>query len=175
MKQEHLEQRQEIKKNIFDPIVFIGVGFGSGLSKVAPGTMGTIAACPLVYLMCIMPNIIYLAITIIFFIAGVGICKYICNKAKCHDHPSIVIDEFVGLMVACYGIVTEPEWIVLAFILFRFFDIVKPFPIKTIDRKVNNSLGIMLDDVIAGLFANIGIRLVQNSDLVLSTLRTALN
>jgi phosphatidylglycerophosphatase A len=136
-----------------DPVVLIAVGFGSGLAPKAPGTAGTLVAIPLFMLLQPMPLISYLLITTCLFIAGIWICTYAAEKLGVHDHPSIVIDEIVGYLIT---MIAAPEgWLVMlvGFVLFRLFDALKPWPISWFDRNINGGLGIMLDDVVAGIAA----------------------
>jgi len=140
-------------KQLKDPVVLIAVGFGSGLAPKAPGTAGTLVAIPLFMLMQPMPLISYLLITTCLFIAGIWICTYTAEKLGVHDHPSIVIDEIVGYLIT---MIAAPEgWLVMlvGFVLFRLFDALKPWPISCFDRNINGGLGIMLDDVVAGIAA----------------------
>jgi phosphatidylglycerophosphatase A len=140
-------------KQLKDPVVLIAVGFGSGLAPKAPGTAGTLIAIPLYMLIQPMPLISYLMITTCLFIAGIWICTYTAEKLGVHDHPSIVIDEIVGYLIT---MIAAPEgWLVMVvgFVLFRLFDALKPWPISWFDRNINGGLGIMLDDVVAGLAA----------------------
>ena len=140
-------------KQLKDPVVLLAVGFGSGLAPKAPGTAGTVLAVPLYLLMQPLPLVTYLLITTCLFIAGIWICTYAAEKLGEHDHPSIVIDEIVGYLITM--IAAPAGWLpVLAgFVLFRLLDALKPWPISWFDRNVNGGLGIMLDDVIAGIIA----------------------
>ena len=138
-------------KQLKDPVVLIAVGFGSGLAPKAPGTAGTLLAVPLYVLMQPMPLISYMLITTCLFISGIWICTYTAEKFGVHDHPSIVIDEIAGYLIT---MTAAPEgWlaIIAGFILFRLFDAVKPWPVSWFDRNINGGLGIMLDDVVAGI------------------------
>lgn len=133
-----------------DPVVFVALGFGSGLSPIAPGTAGTIIAIPLYLLLSQFDFWIYLTVTLIVTFAGIWVCAYTANKLKVHDHPAIVIDEIAGFFITMALVPNELMWIVTGFILFRFFDAVKPWPISWIDKNVKGGLGIMIDDVVAG-------------------------
>ncbi|MGB5275962.1 MAG: phosphatidylglycerophosphatase A [Gammaproteobacteria bacterium] len=140
-------------RQLKDPVVLIAVGFGSGLAPRAPGTAGTFVAVPLYLLMQSLPVVSYLLITTCLFIAGIWICTYTAEKLGVHDHPSIVIDEIVGYLIT---MIAAPDgWlpIVIGFVLFRLLDALKPWPISWFDRSVNGGLGIMLDDVVAGVIA----------------------
>ena len=140
--------------NIFrDPVLLIAFGFGSGLSPRAPGTCGTLVAIPLFLLLQQLSLVPYLAIVGVAAVAGVWICSLASAKLGVHDHQGIVWDEIVGYWITMAGIAVSIQTVVAGFILFRFFDVVKPWPIRQIDRSVAGGLGIMLDDVIAGVFA----------------------
>ena len=135
------------------PICFLGLGFGTGLAPKAPGTFGTLAAIPLYWLMKDLPLGLYLAITIIAFIAGIWICQQSADWLGKDDPSAVVWDEIVGYMVTMIAAPTGWQWMLAGFVLFRFFDILKPWPISWADQKLHGGLGIMVDDVIAGLFA----------------------
>lgn len=135
------------------PTGFLAFGFGSGLAPFAPGTFGTLAAIPLYYLLAMLSWPFYLLTVIIAFLLGIYLCEQASKSLGVHDHGGIVWDEFVGLWLTLFLIPNQWYWVMLGFMLFRFFDIVKPFPIKWLDKKVKGGFGIMIDDVIAGLFA----------------------
>ena len=140
-------------KQLKDPVVLVAVGFGSGLAPKAPGTAGTLVAIPLYLLMQPLPLISYLLIVTCLFIAGIWICTYAAEKFGVHDHPAIVIDEIVGYLIT---MIAAPEgWpaIVVGFVLFRLLDAIKPWPVSWFDRNISGGIGIMLDDVIAGIIA----------------------
>ena len=139
---------------------FLGLGFGSGLSPKAPGTLGTLAAMPLYWLMPHASPLLYIGITVAFFLLGIHICKVTEEKIGIQDHSGIVWDEVVGFLVTMAFV--TPSWpsLALGFLTFRLFDILKPWPIRWLDRKVHGGLGIMLDDVIAGLIACVGTHLL---------------
>jgi phosphatidylglycerophosphatase A len=144
-----------------NPILFLAFGFGSGLAKKAPGTFGTLAALPLYLLLTQTDNLIYSLITIAVTIVGVYICDKAAEELGEHDFGGIVWDEIAGYIITLWFIPFSWQSLVLGFILFRFFDILKPWPIKWADRKVKGGLGIMLDDVLAGVLANIVLRFVM--------------
>ena len=141
---------QELLKR---PICFLGLGFGSGLAPKAPGTFGTLVAIPLYWLMKDLSLGLYLAITIIAFIAGIWICQQSADWLGKDDPSAVVWDEIVGYMVTMIAAPTGWQWMLAGFLLFRFFDILKPWPISWADQKLHGGLGIMVDDVIAGLFS----------------------
>jgi len=141
------------KQILSDPILFLAFGFGSGLAKKAPGTMGTLAAIPVYWLFAQTNLFVYSLLTLIVTVAGIPICDIAAKKLDEHDFGGIVWDEIAGYLITMWLVPFSWQAMVLGFILFRFFDILKPWPIKWIDRQVHGGLGIMLDDVLAGVFA----------------------
>jgi phosphatidylglycerophosphatase A len=138
-----------------DPVLFLAFGFGSGLVKKAPGTMGTMAAIP-VYLLCTQFNFwIYSLLTLIATVVGVWICDVAAKKLDEHDFGGIVWDEVAGYLITMWFVPFSWQALLAGFVLFRVFDILKPQPIKWVDAKVTGGLGIMLDDVLAGVFAGL--------------------
>ncbi|OOZ38822.1 phosphatidylglycerophosphatase A [Solemya pervernicosa gill symbiont] len=131
----------------------LACGFGSGAAPVAPGTFGTVAAIPIYLLMLQLDANLYLLLTAALFLVGIPICTRTADDLGVHDHPGIVWDEIVGYLVTMIAAPPGWLWMVVGFVLFRIFDILKPWPIRTIDRKVAGGLGIMLDDLLAGLFS----------------------
>lgn len=136
-----------------NPIHFLALGFGSGLMPKAPGTFGTLAAIPVYYLLKDLSLIQYLLFVLTVFLAGIYICQYTSDALKVHDHPGIVIDEFAGYFITMIAVPISWQSILIGFLLFRLFDIFKPWPISWLDKKVHGGLGIMIDDVVAGFFA----------------------
>ncbi|TVP57140.1 MAG: phosphatidylglycerophosphatase A [Halomonadaceae bacterium] len=143
------------------PVHLLSLGLGSGCMRKAPGTWGTVAAVPLYGLIVWLPSPAYLLLLVLTFVVGIWLCGRTAEALGVHDHPAIVWDEFVGLWIALALQPTAWEWILLAFLLFRFFDILKPWPISWLDRRVSGGLGIMIDDVLAGLLALAAMVLVQ--------------
>ena len=131
----------------------LAFGFGSGLSPKAPGTMGTLAAIPLWWLLAQLPLSTYLVVVLIAAVAGILICGRAADRLGVHDHGGIVWDEFVGFWIAMAALPVTWQSLILGFVLFRLFDILKPWPISWLDRRVSGGFGIMIDDVIAGLAA----------------------
>jgi phosphatidylglycerophosphatase A len=135
------------------PACFLAYGFGSGLAPNAPGTFGTMAAIPIYLLMEDLALWLYLAITLTALVAGIWICQQAVNWIKQDDPSAVVWDEIVGYMVTMIAAPTGWQWVLIGFVLFRFFDILKPWPISWFDKNLHGGLGIMVDDVIAGVFA----------------------
>ena len=154
-------QKFDLQFLLSHPAHFIAGGFGSGLSPVAPGTVGTIVAMPCWLLITQSSLLWQLGIVVSAFMLGVYVSERACKKLGTHDHGSIVWDEFVGLWVALVFVPVTWLNLLLGFVLFRFFDIVKPWPIKWLDKKVGGGLGVMIDDVVAGLFAGLCLVAIQ--------------
>lgn len=138
---------------LLNPLHFLSLGFGSGLAPVAPGTCGTLVAVPLYLLIAQLSLPWYLLVVVVGFAAGVFLCQYTSNALGVHDHSGIVWDEFVGYWITMIAVPLTWQWIVAGFVLFRVFDIVKPWPVKTADAKMKGGFGIMIDDVLAGIYA----------------------
>ena len=157
------DRQQPMLRNIAlgSPSGFLAFGFGSGLSPFAPGTMGTLVAIPFaLVLKSLDPAWFWLAL-IVLFLLGVKLCSDVSQKLGVHDHGGIVWDEMVGYWLAVSLVPLQWQWLLGAFVLFRFFDIVKPWPIRQIDRKAGGGLGIMIDDVVAAVFTMIVLAVVQ--------------
>jgi phosphatidylglycerophosphatase A len=137
-----------------NPLHFFALGFGSGLAPKAPGTFGTLAAVPLVYLLSFyLPHITYALLTLVACLAGIWICGKTAKDMQVHDDSSIVWDEVAGLMITMFAVPLSWQSVLLGFLLFRIFDILKPWPISYLDKHVHGGFGIMVDDVLAGVFA----------------------
>ncbi|HEY5807338.1 MAG TPA: phosphatidylglycerophosphatase A [Povalibacter sp.] len=135
------------------PVHLLAFGFGAGLMPRAPGTFGTLIAVPIVVLVMQFGWQAHVAFTVAAAVAGVWICGESAKRLGVHDHPGIVWDEIVGFAVTMLAAPAKWYWLLAGFLLFRFFDILKPWPIREADHRLHGGLGIMLDDVIAGLFA----------------------
>ena len=135
------------------PVHLLAYGFGAGLSPKAPGTMGTVVAVPLYLLLLYLGDEAYYAATLVGLVVGVFICGYTAGKIGIDDPKGVVWDEIVGYLITMLGLPVNWIWVVGGFLLFRLFDIWKPWPIRWVDRHVKGGLGIMLDDVIAAIFA----------------------
>ncbi len=144
-----------------NPWHLLATGFGSGLAKYVPGTMGTLAAIPFYLLLAQLPFGWYLAAVLVAALIGVKICTITSGDMKVHDHGSIVWDEFVGFWITMAIAPTVSwQWVLTGFILFRFFDMVKPWPISWLDKHVKGGFGIMVDDILAGFMAMIALWVV---------------
>jgi thiamine-monophosphate kinase len=132
---------------------FLAFGFGSGLAPKAPGTAGTLAAVPLFWLMSQLQLPLYTALVALAVVAGIYICEVASRELKVHDHPGIVWDEFAGFWVAMWAVPVSWETVLAGFLLFRLFDITKPWPIRLLDKRVGGGFGIMVDDLVAGVIS----------------------
>jgi phosphatidylglycerophosphatase A len=141
-------------------IHFLAFGFGSGAIPWAPGTMGTIVAIPFFLVLSYLPLPAYLVVVLILFTVGVWLCEIAAKDTGVDDHPGIVWDEIVGYLITMIAVPCHFNWIVAGFILFRIFDIWKPWPIRVIDKQLKGGLGIMLDDVLAGVYALVVLHLM---------------
>ena len=131
----------------------VTAGLGSGLSPFAPGTMGTLVAIPFIFpLRGLGVGGFWLAL-ILLFLLGVWLCGRVSQKLGMHDHGGIVWDEWVGFWLTAAFIPLTWPWLLAAFVLFRIFDILKPWPIRQLDKKVGGGFGIMIDDMVAALYA----------------------
>lgn len=142
-----------------NPVHLLSLGFGSGLAPKAPGTWGTLAALPFWYALQFLPAASYGAVVVVAFLIGIYLCGETATALGVHDHGGIVWDEFVGLWIALFMLPTGIHWLILGFALFRLFDIWKPWPIRVLDKKVHGGLGIMIDDVLAGVYAYLTLQL----------------
>lgn len=148
------------KLKLYNPIHFLAAGFGTGFLPFAPGTWGTLIAIPFYYFMRNLPLSYYGALVVLAFGIGVWVCENATQYLGVYDHKSIVWDEVVGYWITMFAMPHHWIWIVAGFALFRFFDILKPWPINWVDREVRNGLGIMLDDVLAAVYSAIVLRII---------------
>jgi len=125
------------------------MGFGSGLARKAPGTMGTLAAVPLAWLLLQLPAILFWLVWIILFWSGIYWCEVTSRRLQRVDPGCIVWDEMVAYWLIVALLPLHWAWWLAALVLFRLFDIVKPWPIRHIERRVKGGLGVMLDDILA--------------------------
>lgn len=147
------DKNKTVNFNLANPIQFLALGFGSGLAPKAPGTFGTLAAVPFFLLMSYLSPVIYGILVLAVCISGIYICGKAAKDVGVHDHGAIVWDEFAGFFITMFMVPVTWQSVIVGFILFRLFDIVKPWPISIADKKLAGGFGIMFDDVLAGLFA----------------------
>jgi len=155
--------RLALKKVVFGSTSgFLAFGFGSGLSPFAPGTMGTLVAIPFIFVLKGLGNTGFWVLLVLLFLLGVKLCGDVSRKLGVHDHGGIVWDEMVGYWLSAAFVPLQWPWLLAAFLLFRFFDIVKPWPIRQLDKEVSGGFGIMIDDVVAALFTIVILAVLQN-------------
>lgn len=135
------------------PVQFLAFGFGSGLAPRAPGTAGTLVAIPLYIAIADLNLAWYTLIIAVATAFGIWVCGAASRQLQVHDHPGIVWDEFVGYWITMWAMPADWVWIVAGFVVFRVFDIVKPWPVSELDKRVGGGLGIMIDDMLAGVMA----------------------
>ena len=152
----------KVNANLSDPIQFLALGFGSGLAPKAPGTFGTLIAIPLFYLMAQFSTSTYALIVTLMAIAGIYICGKGAKHMGVHDHPAIVWDEIVGYLITMFMIPWSWHSVLLGFVLFRIFDILKPWPISYLDKNCHGGFGIMIDDVVAGFASLLCMHLIYS-------------
>ena len=142
------------------PTLLLAFGFGTGLAKKAPGTVGTLVGIPFYLLLTPLSIEMYLAVVLLLFVVGIGLCDRASHFLGVPDHGGIVWDEIVGYLVTMTFAPCTWYWLLAGFVLFRFFDILKPWPISWLDREIHGGLGIMLDDLLAGIFAGLALWLI---------------
>lgn len=140
-------------------VVFIATGAYTGKVPFAPGTIGTLVGIPLVLLLALLPQSIMVIFFVLFIIMSVLISEKASILLDNKDPKEVVIDEIAGYMVALSGIVLSPYSLLAGFFLFRFFDILKPWPINYAEKNFSGGTGIVFDDLIAGVFANLILRI----------------
>lgn len=141
------------KLSLKNPYHLLALGFGSGLAPKAPGTVGSFAAIPFCIILLYAPVYLQILIILLSFIVGVIVCNQTEKDMGEHDNSAIVIDEFVGMFIS---VIAFPQiWYIvfIAYVFFRIFDVLKPYPISYLDKKIAGGIGIMLDDVLAGIYA----------------------
>lgn len=143
-----------------NPIHLLAFGFGLGKIPLMPGTFGTLLGIPVYFLIIDFSLWLYVAFVFFLFVLGIGICHKTSGDMRCHDSPGIVFDEIVGLLISYIAMPSGWVWIIIGFFLFRLFDIWKPFPISWLDKNIGGGMGIMLDDVLAGVYAALLLQLV---------------
>ena len=148
------EERVDERALMRGPTGWIAFGFGSGLSPVAPGTCGTLVAIPCYLALAMLPWPAYVAAVVASFALGVWASDRVVRALERDDPQAVVVDEMVGYWITMMPVLAlHWPWLVLGFILFRLFDILKPWPIRGLDREVGGGLGAMLDDALAGVYA----------------------
>jgi phosphatidylglycerophosphatase A len=140
---------------------FVALGFGSGLSPVAPGTFGTLVALPLAVALSHLPLAAAAGTVVIAVVAGIWITGRSADRLGTHDHPGIVWDEIAAFLALALALPAGWLWLAAGFAVFRFFDIFKPWPIRDLDHRLGGGLGIMLDDLAAAVYSAVSLRLIE--------------
>ncbi len=139
--------------------LLFATGFGVGYSPIAPGTLGTLITIPLYYFLSAIRSPLYEITLIAFIFLSIWISESAEIFFGKKDDPRIVIDEMIGFLIAMLWVPKTTRFIIIGFFLFRFFDILKPFPIRRLERRLKGGFGVVLDDVLAGIYANIILQL----------------
>lgn len=137
------------------PVLLLAFGFGSGLAPRAPGTAGTLVGMVIHWLLVPMSTTAHMATLVLVAALGIPVCGSAARRLGVHDHPGIVWDEIAGYLLTMLFAPSGWTWMLAGFGMFRLFDILKPWPIRWLDRNVHGGLGIMLDDLAAGLAAGL--------------------
>jgi phosphatidylglycerophosphatase A len=141
--------------------LLFATGFGVGYSPIAPGTLGTLITIPLYYFLSAIRSPLYEITLIAFIFLSIWISENAETFFGKKDDPRIVIDEMIGFLIAMLWVPKTTCFIIIGFFLFRFFDILKPFPIRRLERRLKGGFGVVLDDVMAGVYANIVLQLID--------------
>jgi phosphatidylglycerophosphatase A len=146
--------RGQCRALLTHPAGWIASGFGSGLFPRAPGTAGSLVALiPWWFALRELPLAWYVAMLVLAFALGVWACDVAGKRLGVDDHRALVWDEFVGQWIALCAAPPGWQWLIAGFVLFRLFDVWKPWPVRIADRRVHGGFGVMLDDVLAGIYA----------------------
>ncbi len=141
-------------------LLFLATGFGVGYSPIAPGTAGTLLAIPIYYFLSEIPPPLYEITLIGFFFLSIWISENAEGFFGKKDDQRIVIDEIIGFLITMLWVPKTTRFIIIGFFLFRFFDILKPFPIRRLEKRLKGGFGVVLDDVMAAIYANIILHLI---------------
>lgn len=157
-----MAKHSSVKPNLKNPVHLLAFGFGAGCAPKAPGTFGTLVALPIWWLAAsCLPLWSYALVTLAIIAIGPYLCGKTAQDLGVHDHGGIVWDEIAGFMITMLVLPVSLGAALLGFIAFRLFDIVKPWPISWLDKHVHGGTGIMVDDVLAGVFAAICLQLLN--------------
>jgi phosphatidylglycerophosphatase A len=153
--------RELVQKVLRDPVHWPAFGFGLGLAPKAPGTFGSLLGLPIWWFSWSYGLTVYLLLALFLFFIGIWICGQSAKRLGVHDHGGIVWDEVVGMLLTMTFV--EPSLLaaLLGFGLFRLMDITKPWPIRDVDHRLHGGLGIMLDDVLAAVYAALALSGIQ--------------
>lgn len=144
------------------PARLVALGFGAGLTPFAPGTVGTLLALPLFALLHpLLPALEFLMLLALLYLAGVWVCDKAGRDLGVEDHPAIVWDEVVAFMLVLFFTPPAPLWQLSALLLFRLFDILKPGPVRYVERMFRGGFGVMVDDLVAAFLALLCLTLLR--------------
>lgn len=135
------------------PSHFIAFGFGTGALPIAPGTFGTLIAIPFYLVLSALSLSLYLFVVLLIILGSTWLCDRVSKEIGVEDHQGMCLDEIVGYLVTMINVPRGLIWIAAGFILFRIFDIWKPWPIRYADEKIHGGFGMILDDVLAGMYS----------------------
>ena len=141
--------------------IVIGTGCGAGFSPIASGTAGSLVGVALFVSLAAAGLPAVLAAAALLLPIGVWAARVCGERYGAHDHRRIVVDEIVGQLIALAGFPARPGWLLAGFLLFRFFDVWKPFPAGRIDDRWRTPVGVMADDVVAGVYANLTLQALR--------------
>jgi phosphatidylglycerophosphatase A len=145
-----------------DPVHFVAFGFGAGLAPYAPGTAGSVVGVIAAWWLLDLPLVARVGIVLVVIAAGIWICGESARRLQRHDDQRIVFDEIAGVLLTSLAVVEKSLLaLALVFVFFRIFDILKPWPIRDVDHSLRGGLGIMLDDLIAAVFAAVCVATIR--------------
>jgi phosphatidylglycerophosphatase A len=153
--------RPDVRFLLSSPQVFVALGFGAGLAPVAPGTAGSLLAIPLALALHKLPFGWQIGVLAAMCLIGFWICETAGTRLRDPDHPAIVWDEVCGAAIVLLASPPGHGWFAASFVAFRVFDILKPWPIGAIDRRLRNGIGTMSDDLVAAVFAVAAIEILH--------------
>jgi phosphatidylglycerophosphatase A len=145
-----------------DPVHFVAFGFGAGLAPRAPGTFGSAVGVVAAWWLLELPLVARVAIVLAVIVAGIFVCGESARRLGRHDDQRIVFDEIAGVLLTSLAVAEKSVFaLALVFVLFRVFDIWKPWPIRDVDHSLKGGLGIMLDDLIAAVYAAVCVATIR--------------
>lgn len=145
-----------------DPVHFLAFGFGAGLSPRAPGTAGSLVGVVLAWWLLDLPLFVRGGIVLAIIALGIYVCGESARRLQRHDDQRIVLDEIAGVLLTSLALAAQSILgLLLVFVFFRIFDIWKPWPIRDVDHSLHGGLGIMLDDLIAAIYAAVCVATIR--------------
>ena len=145
-----------------DPVHFVAFGFGAGLAPRAPGTFGSAVGVVAAWWLLELPLVARVGVVLAVIVAGIFVCGESARRLGRHDDQRIVFDEIAGVLLTSLAVAEKSVFaLALVFVLFRVFDIWKPWPIRDVDHSLKGGLGIMLDDLIAAVYAAVCVATIR--------------